>query len=251
MRLRAAVVKLEQDKDYLDEANKVMGDVPEYATGPTINDDVRRGLTIRPELREFMDAYAKRVTSILSIFPARQEATMEGKLQFADLEAFGPGTPAGRPAAVLAPGAAGQGHEAATGRPVEIMGEHFTLYRGEVARPIWSTSVARIAVCSCRSAGSRATISAAAITAGVSTAAANAWSSRPTSTRMRTGSGCQSIRRANISGSSLPTSAKARLRSFSTIPISTPGRRHHRCDRNHSVHLLEQARQRHRAHSLG
>ena len=60
--MRAAVVKLEQDKDYLDEANKVMGDVPEYVTGPTINDDVRRGLTIRPELREFMDAYAKRVT---------------------------------------------------------------------------------------------------------------------------------------------------------------------------------------------
>ena len=55
-------MKLEQDKDYLDEANKVMGDVPEYVTGPTINDDVRRGLTIRPELREFMDAYAKRVT---------------------------------------------------------------------------------------------------------------------------------------------------------------------------------------------
>ena len=51
-----------QDQDYIDEANKVMGDVPEYVTGPTLNDDVRHGLTIRPELKEFMDAYAKRVT---------------------------------------------------------------------------------------------------------------------------------------------------------------------------------------------
>jgi tripartite-type tricarboxylate transporter receptor subunit TctC len=57
--LRAAVVKLERDRDYLDEANKVMGDVPEYVTGPTINEDVRRGLTIRPELRAFMAAYVK------------------------------------------------------------------------------------------------------------------------------------------------------------------------------------------------
>jgi hypothetical protein len=59
--LRAAVVKLEKDQEYLDEANKVMGDVPEYVTGPTINDDVRRGLTLRPELKEFIEAYAKRV----------------------------------------------------------------------------------------------------------------------------------------------------------------------------------------------
>ena len=28
-----------------------MGDVPEYVTGPTLNDDVRRGLTISPELK--------------------------------------------------------------------------------------------------------------------------------------------------------------------------------------------------------
>ncbi len=61
---------------------------------------------------------------------------MSGKLQFADLERFGPGTPAGRylrlfwqPLARLKdlpPGRA---------RPVEALGEKFTVYRGEGGTP--------------------------------------------------------------------------------------------------------------------
>ncbi len=58
--LREAVVKLAADKAYLDEAIKLMGDVPEYVTGATLNEDVRKALSISPELKAFMDAYAKR-----------------------------------------------------------------------------------------------------------------------------------------------------------------------------------------------
>jgi tripartite-type tricarboxylate transporter receptor subunit TctC len=58
--LRAAVVKLAADQSYVDEALKLMGDAPDYVTSPTLNDDVRAGLTISPELKSFMDAYGKR-----------------------------------------------------------------------------------------------------------------------------------------------------------------------------------------------
>ena len=57
--LRGAIAQLATDKNYLDEAMKVMGDVPEYVTGPTLNDDVRKALSISPELRTFMEAYGK------------------------------------------------------------------------------------------------------------------------------------------------------------------------------------------------
>ena len=60
------------------------------------------------------------------------KAKKSGKLQLADLEAVGPGTPAGRyfrkfwqpvmRARNLAPGRA---------KPIEILGEKFTIYRGE------------------------------------------------------------------------------------------------------------------------
>jgi tripartite-type tricarboxylate transporter receptor subunit TctC len=58
--LRAAVVKLAADKKYIEEALKLMGDAPEYVTSATLNDDVRKALTINPELKDFMEAYAKR-----------------------------------------------------------------------------------------------------------------------------------------------------------------------------------------------
>jgi tripartite-type tricarboxylate transporter receptor subunit TctC len=58
--LRAAIVKLASDKAYLNEAIKLMGDVPEYVTGATLNEDVRKALSISPELKAFMEAYAKR-----------------------------------------------------------------------------------------------------------------------------------------------------------------------------------------------
>ena len=47
------------DKEYIDEANKVMGEAPEYVTSATLNEDVRNALTISPELKAFMDAYGK------------------------------------------------------------------------------------------------------------------------------------------------------------------------------------------------
>jgi tripartite-type tricarboxylate transporter receptor subunit TctC len=58
--LRAAMAKLTADKTYLAEAVKLTGDVPEYVTSARLNDDVRAALSIKSELKAFMDAYAKR-----------------------------------------------------------------------------------------------------------------------------------------------------------------------------------------------
>lgn len=58
--LRAAVAKLATDRSYLDEAEKLIGDAPEYVTGATLNDTVRGGLSISPELKAFMIGYGKR-----------------------------------------------------------------------------------------------------------------------------------------------------------------------------------------------
>jgi hypothetical protein len=58
--LRTAVARVEQDPAFIAEATKVLGDVPEYVTGPNLNVDVQRALTISPELRKFMEDYTKR-----------------------------------------------------------------------------------------------------------------------------------------------------------------------------------------------
>jgi tripartite-type tricarboxylate transporter receptor subunit TctC len=58
--LRQAVQKTEKDPAYMAEAQKLMGDVPDYVSGPTLNDEVRQALTISPELKAFMTAYAKK-----------------------------------------------------------------------------------------------------------------------------------------------------------------------------------------------
>ena len=58
--LRAAIVKVAADKAYIAAANKLMGDVPEYVTGPRLKDDVRAAVSISPATKAFMDAYAKR-----------------------------------------------------------------------------------------------------------------------------------------------------------------------------------------------
>jgi tripartite-type tricarboxylate transporter receptor subunit TctC len=58
--LREAVKNLADDRDYIDEASKVMGEAPEYVTSPTLNADVREALTISPELKAFMDTYGKK-----------------------------------------------------------------------------------------------------------------------------------------------------------------------------------------------
>ena len=58
--LRAAIVKVASDKTYIAEANKLMGDVPEYVTGPGLKDEVRAAVSITPATRAFMDAYVRR-----------------------------------------------------------------------------------------------------------------------------------------------------------------------------------------------
>jgi tripartite-type tricarboxylate transporter receptor subunit TctC len=58
--LREAVLHLNDDKDFLAEAQKTMGEAPEYVTSPTLNDEVRKGLSIKPELKAFMAEYVKK-----------------------------------------------------------------------------------------------------------------------------------------------------------------------------------------------
>jgi len=58
--LRAAIVKVAADKAYIAAANKLMGDVPEYLTGPTLKDDVRAAVSNNRATKAFMDAYANR-----------------------------------------------------------------------------------------------------------------------------------------------------------------------------------------------
>jgi hypothetical protein len=58
--LRGAVLRTEKDPAYISEAQKLMGDVPNYVSSPTLNDDVRKALSISPELKAFMVAYAKK-----------------------------------------------------------------------------------------------------------------------------------------------------------------------------------------------
>jgi hypothetical protein len=58
--LRQAVLKLNDDKAYLDEAQKAMGEAPEYVSSANLNEVVRRGLSISPEIKAFMQDYVKR-----------------------------------------------------------------------------------------------------------------------------------------------------------------------------------------------
>jgi tripartite-type tricarboxylate transporter receptor subunit TctC len=58
--LRQAVMQLNDDPAYLEEAQRTMGEAPEYVSSPDLNERVRQGLTIKPELKAFMESYAKR-----------------------------------------------------------------------------------------------------------------------------------------------------------------------------------------------
>jgi tripartite-type tricarboxylate transporter receptor subunit TctC len=58
--LRQAVVRLNEDKEYIEEAERTMGEAPEYVSSPSLNDEVRKGLSISPELKAFMDDYVKK-----------------------------------------------------------------------------------------------------------------------------------------------------------------------------------------------
>jgi tripartite-type tricarboxylate transporter receptor subunit TctC len=57
--LRAALVRLGNDKAYAEDALKTMGYVPEYEAGPDTSKKVRAALTVRPEVRNFVADYIK------------------------------------------------------------------------------------------------------------------------------------------------------------------------------------------------
>jgi tripartite-type tricarboxylate transporter receptor subunit TctC len=58
--LREAVMQLNNDEAYLEEAQRIMGEAPEYVSSADLNERVRQGLTIKPELKAFMESYVKR-----------------------------------------------------------------------------------------------------------------------------------------------------------------------------------------------
>jgi tripartite-type tricarboxylate transporter receptor subunit TctC len=57
--LRAAMLRLNEDKEFAAEAVKTIGFVPEYAAGPETNRQVRQALTVRPEIRSFVIDYIR------------------------------------------------------------------------------------------------------------------------------------------------------------------------------------------------
>jgi tripartite-type tricarboxylate transporter receptor subunit TctC len=57
--LRAAVVRLNDDKEYAEEAFKTMQFVPHYEIGADLNARVRKAMTITPQLRSFVIEYMK------------------------------------------------------------------------------------------------------------------------------------------------------------------------------------------------
>jgi tripartite-type tricarboxylate transporter receptor subunit TctC len=57
--LRAAVLELNDDKAFAEDAIKSIGFVPEYAPGPDTNRQVRTALTVKPEIRAFVADYIK------------------------------------------------------------------------------------------------------------------------------------------------------------------------------------------------
>ena len=179
---------------------------------------------------------------------------MEGKLQFADLEAVGPGTPAGRYLRrfwhpVL------RARTCARARPSRskswAKNSRSTAAKAATFH-LCVTSAARIAARSSRSAGSRATTSAAAITAGASTARGQCVEQ-------------PDVEQSNAHRVKMPVYPTREYLGLvfayigegapPTFPQLSrprpPGRRHHRRDRDHPVQLLEPARQRHQPHPVG
>ncbi|MCC6780457.1 MAG: hypothetical protein IT537_28100 [Hyphomicrobiales bacterium] len=57
--LRAALERVNDDKDYADEAMRTIQFVPQYETGADINTKVRKRLEVRPEIRQFVLDYIK------------------------------------------------------------------------------------------------------------------------------------------------------------------------------------------------
>jgi len=58
--LRAAMVKLNDDKEHAEEAVRTIGFVPEWIAGPDTNNEVRDAITIPPPMRAFIADYIRR-----------------------------------------------------------------------------------------------------------------------------------------------------------------------------------------------
>jgi tripartite-type tricarboxylate transporter receptor subunit TctC len=58
--LRNAVLELNEDRAYVEEAQKTMGETPEYVSSATLNEEVRNGLSIKPGVKSFIEDYIKR-----------------------------------------------------------------------------------------------------------------------------------------------------------------------------------------------
>src|SRR5262245_8123761 len=59
--LRAAVLALNSDKAFAEDALKTIGFVPEYVAGPETNRQVRQALVVKPEIKAFVADYIKNV----------------------------------------------------------------------------------------------------------------------------------------------------------------------------------------------
>jgi tripartite-type tricarboxylate transporter receptor subunit TctC len=57
--LSAAIERLNNDKEYAEEGERLLGYVPEFIVGPEVNGRVRKQLSISPGTREFLEAYVK------------------------------------------------------------------------------------------------------------------------------------------------------------------------------------------------
>ena len=57
--LRAATLRLNNDKAFAEEALKTMGFVPEFVAGPDTNRQVRQALVLKPEVRAFVASYVR------------------------------------------------------------------------------------------------------------------------------------------------------------------------------------------------
>lgn len=62
--LRTAMQRLNDDREFIDEAQKVIGEAPDYIAGAGINEDARRLLTVSPEVKGFIADYARKGGSV-------------------------------------------------------------------------------------------------------------------------------------------------------------------------------------------
>jgi hypothetical protein len=58
--LRAAVLRLNGDKEHAEEAARTIGYVPEWVAGPDTNNEVRTAITISTDMRAFIADYIRR-----------------------------------------------------------------------------------------------------------------------------------------------------------------------------------------------